>query len=503
MRTVLIGSDFMYNSNGDLIPIEINTNVGWDDLNTRIESNEESLNLTSLLQFISDKGFTKIEYIGALPGFYSELSKSVDIECNIHTVYNSLTIPHIEDNDTTLIIRSAYDTTAIVDDEYCTNKINFLNLIKNQSFGSEFAYCLDDGTLVNSITTILDNGIHPNFILKTSGPHYDKTVYPKLYKVSTQEELNTILNEVNGDYFLMPYYYNPNKLYSNHVQVVRSLNLLFPPNLESLQIGQYNKVCFDIIDESPEYDETNFSYLGDRGRYLTTIKSDWTPKLEDTDLVEIADGTFKTALDLQIGDDLKTIDIPNPNNVNIVNEDVNYEININQLITGSSYSTNKVTNKRRVHRKANIATIQFQDNTTWKDTSESRYLVERDGVVKFIRIANLKVGDIVILIDTSTSELSFVQKIVNTIERTHSIFEGWIITVERQHLFLTKSDESSTSSYVAIEHNSAPNDYCYCGSNYGAPECTTCGNSACGKGLRCNNTASTSYGNYNGYCATC
>jgi hypothetical protein len=81
MRTVLIGSDFMYNSNGDLIPIEINTNVGWDNLNTRVESNEESLNLTSLLQFISDNGFTKIEYIGAIPGFYDELSKAVDIEC--------------------------------------------------------------------------------------------------------------------------------------------------------------------------------------------------------------------------------------------------------------------------------------------------------------------------------------------------------------------------------------------------------------------------------------
>lgn len=501
MRTVLVGSDFMYKPNGDLIPIEINTNIGWDNLNTRIESDEESLNLTSLLQFISDRGFTKIDYIGALPVFYNQLSKSVDIECNMHIVQNSVTIPNIEDNDTTLIIRSAYDTTAIVDDTYCANKVNFLNLIKNQSFGSEFVYMDESNNLVNNITTILDNDNHPNFILKAVGPHYDKSLYPKLFKVSTQDELDIILNEVTEDYFLMPYYYNPNKLYRNHIQVVRSLNLLFPPNLESIQIGQYHKICFDTVDESPEYDETNFTYLGDRARYLTTIQSDWIPKLEDTDLVEMADGTFKTALDVQIGDDLKTIDIPNPNNVNIIDEDVNYGIDMNQLIAGSTYSTNKITYKRRVHRKVSIVNIEFQDTTTWNDVSESRYLVERDGVVGFIRIGALKSGDIVILIDTSSAELSFVQKIVNTIERTYSIFDGWVLTVERQHLFLTKSDENSTTSYVAIEHN-ASGDPCFCGGYYDPP-CSSCGNGACGKGLQCNGYDSTPYGGYNGTCATC
>ena len=30
MRTVLIGSDFMYDKSGNLKPIEINTAVGWD-----------------------------------------------------------------------------------------------------------------------------------------------------------------------------------------------------------------------------------------------------------------------------------------------------------------------------------------------------------------------------------------------------------------------------------------------------------------------------------------
>ena len=30
MRTVLIGSDFVYNKDGNLVPVEINTSIGWD-----------------------------------------------------------------------------------------------------------------------------------------------------------------------------------------------------------------------------------------------------------------------------------------------------------------------------------------------------------------------------------------------------------------------------------------------------------------------------------------
>ena len=203
MRTVLIGSDFVYNSNGDLIPIEINTNVGWDNENSRVESNEDAFNLVPLLEFITNRGFTKIEYIGGIQQFYQKLSQSVDIECNMHYVGEALTIPDIEDSDTTLIIRSAYDTTALVDDTYCRDKVEFMKLIQSQSFGSQFAYLDESNQLVSNITTISDNGEHPNFILKSRYPGYDKEVYPKFFKVSTQEELNTILENVTSDYFLM------------------------------------------------------------------------------------------------------------------------------------------------------------------------------------------------------------------------------------------------------------------------------------------------------------
>ena len=226
MRTLLLGTDFMYKQTGELVPLEINTSVGYDGKHGKIETDADVFDLQPLVSFIESNNFTKIEYIGNINEFFNNLTASVSIECEIHQVQsNAVTIPYIEDIETTLIIRSAYDTTALVDDTYCREKLNFMNLIKDSTFGHEFAYKDDSGNLVNTITTILDNGEHPNFILKSNLPGYDKDLYPKLYKVDNQTELDTILGNVTAEYFLMPYYLNTDKLHHNHIPVVRSLNL--------------------------------------------------------------------------------------------------------------------------------------------------------------------------------------------------------------------------------------------------------------------------------------
>lgn len=499
MRTVLVGSDFMYNKNGNLVPIEINTNVGWDYI-SKIENNIDCLDLTDLVNFINVNNFNKIEYIGGMVYFFEKLSESVDIECNHTIVHGSLTVPYIEDSETTLIIRSAYDTTAIVDDEYCANKINFLNLIKNESFGSEFAYRNSDGEIINTITTIIDNGIHPNFILKESAPYYNSSVYPKLYRIENLSELETIFSELTENLFIMPYYVNLDKLIYGHIPVVRSLNLLFPPNLESIQLGQYTKFSENKINESPTYDSTTFKYTGDRTCYLTSkLEINVSePKLEDTDVVIMADGTEKMVIDLEIGDLIKTIDIPNPFNYSQANEAINYMIDYPTFISGVTYSTNKITDKRKIDRRTNIVTIIFDDESTWYDTGNSRYLVERNDEIRFILTSQLKPNDKLLLIDSSDSvNVNVTKKTVSTIETTVEFFNGWIIGVENAHLFLTKS-EINNSSYVTIEHNSA----CGCDTGPFAYTCG-CGGGACIKG-QCIVSSYSFYGYYGyGMCYSC
>lgn len=482
MRTLLLGTDFMYKNTGELVPLEINTSVGYDGLG-KIEQDVDVFDLQSLLTFIENNNFTKVEYIGNINEFYNRLTGSIGIDCEIHQVQsNAVTIPYIEDNESTLIIRSAYDTTALVDDTYCREKVNFMNLIKDSSFGHEFAYKDDGGNLVNTITTILDNGLHPNFILKSNLSGYDKNLYPKLYKIDNQADLDVVLQNMSADYFLMPYYLNTNKLQHNHIPVVRSLNLLVPPGLESIQLGAYTKICGNSLDNTPTYD-SNFELVEHlRDSYLTGLSKAFTPKLLDGDLVEMADGTFKTALDLQIGDVVKTIEIPGTIDVEDIESIKNYSTEAQEFINGATYSTNVVTNKFRMSALGGIATITFTDNSTWMDTITSKYLIKRNGNIAFETISLFNAGDIMVLIDTTSETLSFVEKEVQSITRETDWFDGWGITIDRTHLFLTKADEGTNTSYVAIEHNLTQCNkfmgancywcYSYCASCSKAQACT-------------------------------
>jgi hypothetical protein len=481
MRTVLIGSDFMYDKDGNLKPIEINTAVGWDGPE-KVEDDVDCLDLTSLYQFVTDNNFQTIHYIGDIGPLHKTLGlhySGSSITYEFHGVGStSITIPYIEDNETTLIIRSAYDTTALVDDTYCKDKIEFMNLIKDTSFGSQFAY-IDEtsNNLVSNITTINDNGEHPNFILKSKLPGYDKTLYPKFFKVSNQTELDTIIaNNVTTEYFLMEYLCNTNKLWEGHLTVIRSLNILVPPNLESIQIGQYTKLNQNMLLDNVTYDSTTFEVNSNfKESYSTSPITGFLPKLLDTDMVEMADGTFKTGLDLQVGDVIKTIEIPNPAGTSVDSYiSSQFGLTYETLLSNAIYTTNTVTHKQRVNTLTFINELTFEDASTWEDTMGSSYLIDRGGVVKFENLFNIVVGDVVMLLDTTDNNINFVRKTVVSNVQVKRVFSGWYISVETAMLFLTKTEGSTNNeSFVSVEHNFlyCPNYVCinYCGAT--CPSC--------------------------------
>ena len=480
MRTVLIGSDFMYDKDGNLKPIEINTAVGWDGPE-KVEDDIDCLDLTSLYTFIETNGFTSIHYVGDMGPLHKTLQTyytGSSIVYEFHGVgATSITIPYIEDNETTLIIRSAYDTTALVDDIYCKDKIEFMNLIKESSFGSQFAYLDDSNTLISNITTINDNGEHPNFILKSRLPGHDKTLYPKFFKVSNQTELDIVIeNNVTTDYFLMEYLCNTNKLWNGHLTVIRSLNLLVPPNLQSIQIGQYTKLNQNMLLDNVTYDSTTFEVNSNfKESYSTNPITGFLPKLLDTDMVEMGDGTFKSGLDLQVGDVIKTIEIPNPAGTS-VDSYVSSEFGLTyeNLLSDAIYTTNTVTHKQKVNTLTFINELTFEDSSTWEDTMGSSYLIDRGGVVKFENLFNIVVGDVVVLLDTTDDNINFVRKTVTSNVQVKRVFSGWYISVETAMLFLTKTTGSTNNeSFVSVEHNylGCPNYACI---NYCAVQCGSC-----------------------------
>ena len=472
MRTVLLGSDFMYDKNGNLKPIEINTAVGWDGLE-KIEDDVDCLDLTGLYDFVSNSNFDTIHYIGDISYFHNTLQthySGSSVNYYYHGVTkNSITIPFVEDNETTLIIRSAYDTTALVDDTYCRDKVEFMKLIQSQSFGSQFAYIDENNNLVNNITTINDNGIHPNFILKSRLPGYSVDSFPKFFKVTNQTELDLVISQnVTSDYFLMENYVNDEKVWNNHLKVIRSLNLLYPPSLQSIQLGQYTKINHNLLQENVTYNTDTFELDSEfRESYLTNLETEWAPKLLDTDTVEMQDGTFKTALDLQVGDIIKTIDIPNPDSATQTSqtEYIYSGLTYESLSNSTTYSTSEITNKKKVNRLAILATLTFEDGSTWEDTVGSSYLVDIDGVIQFKLISKIKQGDVVLLLNSNNDEIQFTRKTVVSCVENKSVFSGWILSVAVTGLFLTKTTNSTNNeSYVSIEHNYffCPSFACIC-----------------------------------------
>jgi hypothetical protein len=478
MRAVIVGLDFVYDSIGNLRPIEMNTNIGYST--QKVENDNEVFDMTDFQNFLTSNMFTKITYIGANVKIKEQIQNvatnlSLEFE-TIVTTPNSITVPYIEDSATHLIVRTAFDTTAILDSSYCKNKIAYLNLIKDSEFGSEFAYLNEENVLINNITNIQDNGIHPNFILKAVAPNYDKEVYPKFYKVTNQTELDIVLQNVTKDYFLMPYYFNESKSYSDKVTKIRKISMLFPPNLESIHIGAYTDISIQKLQNTVNYSEETFE-IDDiyRKIYYTSDFKINLPKLLDDDYVIMADGTTKSGLDLQVGDLLRTIDIPNADNIDAVNVLANYQIDMQTFLDGVVYSTNRVTSKNRIDITVEIAEITFTDGTKWFDTINSSYLIYENNEIKFVKIMDFVSGNVVLLIDTSEYEnVQIVEKIVQSINIIDEEFSGWTIGVERAHLFLTSTGNPTnpTVSYVsyfaAVEHNNAS---CFGTPYYGQGSC--------------------------------
>lgn len=490
MRTVLIGSDFMYDNNGNLKPIEINTNVTLNE-NDKVENIEDVFDFTNLQSFINQKSFTSVSYIGDI----KELDTALSVFCSNNTISytfyqvggNSLTVPFIEDNDTTLIIRSAYDTTAIIDDTYCADKTNFIELIKNASFGLGYAFIDANNTLQNTITEIVENGVHPNFILKSKYPSYDRDIYPKLFKITTQEELTAVITDnVTSEFFLTPYLFNASKLYNGtHQRVIRSYNLLYPPTLEAISIGQLTMIPSNSVSSNPSYDtNTHVLSSNDRTNYITSLSNfEGYPKLRDTDRILMADGTWKAPNELNVNDLIKTINVLE---IDTSNEGADLNITLDTFNQNASYVTDRILGISYLNTLTRLGNITFTDGSTWSDGEYVYFLTDSNDNIKWKQIHDLVPGDQLIAVDTNNETTLFTElKTIQSVELTKDFFTGWVISVENDHLFIVK-DTIHNNVFSLIEHNS-PCGGCQRGCIYqclacpskSQPACTPTGQAIC------------------------
>lgn len=469
MKGVVVGADLMYRKDGSLAPIEINTNIGWDNTN-RAEEASKVFDVTDLVKFINDNNIKKVYLEGDIRYRIQELLKAaLGSSVKVNTI-GAKELETLEDSDSILSIRTSYSDEALVD-SFCRDKIAFLESLKGTDLACEYLLKTADG-LEGNITSVEEDypaGV-PNFILKYRYPNYNKKEYPKLLRFENLNDLQDYAEDMPEDFFLMPYYFCENELYSNRIKLIRNFSIYVANKeggLESIEIGKYTKVCGKLDLDSTKYLKTGELSSKNRSMFLTT---DWfatnmrneAALLDKGDLVWMANGSWKPIEKVKVGDYVKSLEVPAKQGYNTSKHTGNYGVSVEQLEQETHYVENEVTAVENLHRFDTVVKFKFTDGSDWYDTEMSSYpTVNAEEQVEFKTLDTLKVGDRVILISLEKSESpKFLVKEIADIKKERKLLEeGYSLELKGSHLFISRT-RGEEQAYASIEHNETTTRTC-------------------------------------------
>lgn len=423
-KAVLIGTDLAYDSRGKLVPLEINTNVGWDKVN-RKETPEEIFDFTELSTYVREHTIKEICLEGKIAEICKDLIQAAIPDVSVKTITTS----DLDEDypDTTLVVRTAWSPVALVD-SFAANKEKFKKLIRNEDFSEDFK--LPEGNL-------------PNLVVKAIKPQYNKSEYPKFYKADV-----TTLKVPNG-FIVEPAVLNVKNLVEGRIPVFRNWSLFVTDglNIDSIYLGTYTKVCGEEFDESKlEYDSHGALI---RGREmlvsLDDLSTQWPADalLETTDEVLMSDGSWKKASDLAIGDKVKSLDLGETD----IRHTGDVQISIDEISNLSEASVDFLTRTRGYR---DFVEITFKDKSTWFDTGKSAYMIKSEKQVRFVNIEDLKKDDVVYFLDVKTSKLS--TKVVKSAKVVRKYADTYNVSLGGNHVFYSRG-AGETSAFASIEHN--------------------------------------------------
>lgn len=423
-KAVLIGTDLAYDSRGKLVPLEINTNVGWDKVN-RKETPEEIFDFTELSTYVREHTIKEICLEGKIAEICKDLIQAAVPDVSVKTV----TISDLDKEypDTTLVVRTAWSPVALVD-SFAANKEKFKKLIRNEDFSEDFK--IPEGNL-------------PNLVVKAIKPQYNKSEYPKFYKADV-----TTLKVPNG-FIVEPAVLNVKNLVEGRIPIFRNWSLFVTDglNIDSVYLGTYTKVCGEEFDESKlEYDSHGALI---RGREmlvsLDDLSTQWPADalLETTDEVLMSDGSWKKASDLAIGDKVKSLDLGETD----IRHTGDVQISIDEISNLSEASVDFLTRTRGYR---DFVEITFKDKSTWFDTGKSAYMIKSEKQVRFVNIEDLKKDDAVYFLDVKTSKLS--TKVVKSTKVVRKYADTYNVSLGGNHVFYSRG-AGETSAFASIEHN--------------------------------------------------
>jgi hypothetical protein len=230
------------------------------------------------------------------------------------------------------------------------------------------------------------------------------------------------------------------------------------------------------------FDETGLLARKDRPKYITYYSnlSDRSSYIYDEDQeVLMADGSRKSFANLEVNDSVKSINV-----ASLPLDETEY---IPEEWTGShtDFIANLAVSETAIVVKTSKTTsdlfirITLEDGTNWDDLPATDLLVKNDDVIRFKKVNNLQIGDVLELFSTETETI--VNKTITGLEILFK--ENQVVgtmDVEPLDLFLPLV----TNSFAIIQHNACNVNFCsgagvnYC---YQYGKCGNCTYYQCAK----------------------
>lgn len=430
---VLIGTDFAYDSKGKLIPLEINTNVGWDTVN-RKESVDEIFDFTDLSMYVRENAIKEI----LLEGKIAEICKDAIQKAIPHVTVSEATMGDYEEEhpNTTLFVRTAWSSQAFVD-TFAASKEKFKSLIKSEDFCEAFSE---------------PSGNLPNLVVKAVDPQYDRLEYPKFYKADV-----SVLKVPHG-FIVEPAVLNVDNLVEGRIPVFRNWSLFVAgengDKIDTIYLGTYTKVCGDEFDESKLKYNSDGALVEGRGMLLSLdgLSTQWPADalVEASDEVLMSDGSWKKASELKVGDKVKSLQFE---------DSLDIRHHVGQLTTTEkelkkSFAVATVDFLTRTRGYRDFVEIKFNDKSDWFDTANSSYLVKRESGLEFDYISNLRKGDVVYFLKDGSK---LATKTVESTGTVRKYVDTYNVGLAENHVFFSRG-EGETGAFASLEHNDDTED---------------------------------------------
>ena len=466
MKSVILGNDFLKDTDGSFKMLETNTSCAFPIKNMNTYLNKEVFDT-----FLSNNGIEEIDIITPGSGMISSIDESFDESLpstlsaflnehygQTHSIRywksgDSDTIPNVEDAPNKLIIRVAYDTNALVDDTYCRDNFNFLKLMYDNDPNSipKTYFNNGEGLTIDSIgVSFRDNGVYPNFIIKKRFPVRNYSVNPIILKVNSEQEVQSLKDNLQSDEILQEYIINTNDLLVNRIKTYRQYSFLYGGSLETLDLFEPIVITNRIeLSQNVDYDDSNHLQPWERPKLIQKVgellsRDTYHGSSENT--IILGDGSTGTVGGLNVGDSVKTISL-----YGLGPDDhyVNWSESKENILQNSTLSTAQVVNMITKTTGLFFKRLNFTDGTSHSDVDKAEILTISNGVGVFKQMRSLVDGDEVVVGSINNNILT--TKIIQSSEYFFDVVDGFTIDVEEEDVYLRPLD-GVTADYV-IKHN--------------------------------------------------